>query len=111
MHIVLFEPEIPANTGNISRTCAVTGTTLHLIEPLGFSIDDKHLKRAGLDYWKFLDLENGNGRHFTVLHLYTGYKLTDKPISDMTVLQYSAVLKIAEEIMKFKNGNKPMVVI
>ena len=56
-------------------------------------------------------MENGKGRHFTVLHLYTGYKLTDKPISDMTVLQYSAVLKIAEEIMKFKNGNKPMVVI
>ncbi|MDD2569428.1 MAG: tRNA (uridine(34)/cytosine(34)/5-carboxymethylaminomethyluridine(34)-2'-O)-methyltransferase TrmL [Clostridia bacterium] len=56
MHIVLFQPEIPANTGNISRTCAVTKTTLHLIEPLGFSIDDKHLKRAGLDYWDKLNL-------------------------------------------------------
>lgn len=50
-HIVLFEPEIPANTGNISRTCAATDTHLHLIEPLGFQTDDKHLKRAGLDYW------------------------------------------------------------
>lgn len=50
-HIVLFEPLIPANTGNISRTCAGTNTILHLIEPLGFSTDDKHLKRAGLDYW------------------------------------------------------------
>ncbi len=56
MHIVLFEPEIPANTGNISRTCAVTGTHLHLIEPLGFSISDRHLKRAGLDYWDKLTL-------------------------------------------------------
>ena len=50
-HIVLFEPQIPANTGNIARTCAATNTTLHLIEPLGFSTDDKQLKRAGLDYW------------------------------------------------------------
>ena len=56
MHVVLFQPEIPSNTGNISRTCAVTGVSLHLIEPLGFSIDDKHLKRAGLDYWDKLDL-------------------------------------------------------
>ena len=49
-HIVLFEPQIPANTGNIARTCAATNSPLHLIEPLGFSTDDKHLKRAGLDY-------------------------------------------------------------
>ncbi|MBO9605546.1 MAG: tRNA (uridine(34)/cytosine(34)/5-carboxymethylaminomethyluridine(34)-2'-O)-methyltransferase TrmL [Paenibacillaceae bacterium] len=50
-HIVLVEPEIPANTGNISRTCAATGTHLHLVRPLGFNTDDKTLKRAGLDYW------------------------------------------------------------
>ncbi|KRN89064.1 tRNA (uridine(34)/cytosine(34)/5-carboxymethylaminomethyluridine(34)-2'-O)-methyltransferase TrmL [Ligilactobacillus ceti] len=50
-HIVLFEPVMPANTGNIARTCAATNTHLHLIEPLGFSTDDKYLKRAGLDYW------------------------------------------------------------
>lgn len=56
MHIVLFEPEIPSNTGNISRTCAVTGITLHLIKPLGFSLADRYLKRAGLDYWDKLDL-------------------------------------------------------
>lgn len=56
IHIVLFEPEIPPNTGNIARTCAATGTSLHLIKPLGFSIDDKHVKRAGLDYWDLLDL-------------------------------------------------------
>jgi tRNA (cytidine/uridine-2'-O-)-methyltransferase len=56
MHIVLVEPEIPTNTGNISRTCAVTCSSLHLVRPLGFSTDDKHLKRAGLDYWQHLDL-------------------------------------------------------
>lgn len=56
-NIVLVEPEIPANTGNISRTCAVTGCSLHLIKPLGFSIDDKHLKRAGLDYWDMLNIK------------------------------------------------------
>lgn len=56
MHIVLVEPEIPANTGNISRTCAATGAVLHLVRPLGFSTDDKQLKRAGLDYWHLLDI-------------------------------------------------------
>ena len=56
MEIVLYEPEIPSNTGNISRTCAVTGSALHLIEPLGFSLSDRYLKRAGLDYWDKLDL-------------------------------------------------------
>lgn len=55
-HIVLVEPEIPQNTGNIARTCAVTGSALHLVRPLGFSVDDKHLKRAGLDYWGALDI-------------------------------------------------------
>ena len=55
-NVVLIEPEIPANTGNISRTCAATGARLHLIRPLGFEIDDKHLKRAGLDYWRLLDV-------------------------------------------------------
>ena len=56
MQIVLFEPEIPPNTGSVARLCAATLTPLHLIEPLGFKIDDKHLKRAGLDYWEFVDL-------------------------------------------------------
>lgn len=55
-HIVLVAPEIPQNTGNIARTCAVTGTALHLVKPLGFSIDDKHVRRAGLDYWNDLTL-------------------------------------------------------
>lgn len=56
IHVVLFEPEIPPNTGNVARTCAATGTPLHLVEPLGFSISDKHVRRAGLDYWESLDL-------------------------------------------------------
>jgi tRNA (cytidine/uridine-2'-O-)-methyltransferase len=56
MNIVLLEPEIPANTGNIGRTCVATGTKLHLIEPLGFDISDKAVRRAGMDYWKDLDL-------------------------------------------------------
>ena len=53
----MFQPEIPPNTGSIARLCAATLTPLHLIEPLGFKIDDKHLKRAGLDYWEFVDLQ------------------------------------------------------
>lgn len=56
LHVVLYQPEIPANTGNIARTCAATNTTLHLIRPLGFSTDDKMLKRAGLDYWEFVNV-------------------------------------------------------
>jgi tRNA (cytidine/uridine-2'-O-)-methyltransferase len=56
INIVLHEPEIPQNTGNIARTCAATGAALHLIKPLGFTIDDKKLKRAGLDYWDKLDI-------------------------------------------------------
>ncbi|GIN62725.1 putative tRNA (cytidine(34)-2'-O)-methyltransferase [Robertmurraya siralis] len=56
VHVVLYQPEIPANTGNIARTCAATDTTLHLIRPLGFSTDDKMLKRAGLDYWEYVNI-------------------------------------------------------
>ncbi|MDE5908947.1 MAG: tRNA (cytidine(34)-2'-O)-methyltransferase [Lachnospiraceae bacterium] len=56
MHIILHQPEIPANTGNIGRTCVATGTDLHLIEPLGFRLTEKDLKRAGMDYWEHLDV-------------------------------------------------------
>ena len=91
-HIVLVEPEIPQNTGNIARTCAVTGAVLHLVEPLGFSIDDRQLKRAGLDYWHLLDIrlyhdledffrKNPNGRYFYLTtkatHAYTEPKFQD----------------------------------
>ena len=67
MHVVLHQPEIPANTGNIGRTCVATGTSLHLIEPLGFSLEEKQLKRAGMDYWEHLDV-----------HRYTNYQTFQK---------------------------------
>lgn len=85
-NIVLVEPEIPSNTGNISRTCAVTGASLHLVRPLGFDISDKQVKRAGLDYWEYLDIheyenieeffeKNRGGRFFfcttKAKHVYT----------------------------------------
>ena len=60
LNIVMCEPEIPQNTGNIARTCAITGAKLHLIYPIGFSINDKYLKRAGLDYWDKLEIEEHN---------------------------------------------------
>ena len=61
LNIVLVEPQIPQNTGNIARTCAVTGARLHLVKPMGFSVDDKKLKHAGLDYWHFLDISYYDG--------------------------------------------------
>lgn len=60
LNIVLVEPEIPHNTGSIARTCALTATSLHLVRPLGFSVDDKHMKRAGLDYWHLVDIHYYN---------------------------------------------------
>ena len=65
-HIVLFEPLMPANTGNIARTCAGTNTELHLIEPLGFSTDDKYLKRAGLDYWNDVNIKKYENLQFLI---------------------------------------------
>lgn len=65
LHIVLFQPEIPPNTGNVGRLCAVTGCRLHLIHPLGFAINDKELRRAGMDYWRSLDVhEHANWESF-----------------------------------------------
>lgn len=93
IHIVLHEPEIPQNTGNIARTCAATGASLHLIRPMGFTVDDKKLKRAGLDYWDKLDityydgLDDFNAKHphahifyFTTKgkHLYTEVQYPDE---------------------------------
>ena len=86
LNIVLVEPQIPQNTGNIARTCAATGASLHLIKPMGFTVDDKKLKRAGLDYWYLLDItyydslddfykknEGGNFYYFTTKgqHIYS----------------------------------------
>ncbi|WP_284139542.1 MULTISPECIES: tRNA (uridine(34)/cytosine(34)/5-carboxymethylaminomethyluridine(34)-2'-O)-methyltransferase TrmL [unclassified Virgibacillus] len=69
LHIVLYQPEIPANTGNIARTCLATDTTLHLVHPLGFSTDDKMLRRAGLDYWKHVDIQE----HDSLEEVYTKF--------------------------------------
>ncbi|MFD2042842.1 tRNA (uridine(34)/cytosine(34)/5-carboxymethylaminomethyluridine(34)-2'-O)-methyltransferase TrmL [Ornithinibacillus salinisoli] len=70
LHVVLYQPEIPANTGNIARTCLATGVTLHLIHPLGFSTDDKMVRRAGLDYWKNVDIQEYN----SIQELYDRYQ-------------------------------------
>lgn len=93
LNIVLIEPEIPQNTGNISRTCAATGARLHLVKPFGFEINDKHLKRAGLDYWQYLDItyyesqaeffEKNKGENFyffttKALHRHTEVSYPDK---------------------------------
>jgi tRNA (cytidine/uridine-2'-O-)-methyltransferase len=69
MHVILHQPEIPSNTGNIGRTCVATGTSLHLIEPLGFHLDEKAVKRSGMDYWPLLDVSRYiNFEEFQKMH-------------------------------------------
>lgn len=82
INVVLLEPEIPQNTGNIARTCAATDSALHLIRPLGFDVDDKHLKRAGLDYWQYLDL-----------HFYDGWEHFLKENGDKALFFFSTKAK------------------
>ena len=72
LNVVLVEPEIPQNAGNIARTCAVTGSKLHMVRPLGFEVTDKHLKRAGLDYWHFLDITYYDSIEEVMDKYYTG---------------------------------------
>ncbi len=90
MNIILHEPEIPQNTGNIARTCAATGAKLHLIEPLGFSIDEKNLKRAGLDYWELLDVKTyKNFEDFLIQNNHPKiYMATTKSKQTYTEVQY-----------------------
>jgi tRNA (cytidine/uridine-2'-O-)-methyltransferase len=90
LNIVLFEPEIPQNTGNIARTCAAIGARLHLVHPLGYSLDEKHLRRAGLDYWPLVTIvEYENVDRFMEIH---GDKelffFTTKALHDYTDVQY-----------------------
>lgn len=90
MHIVLVEPEIPGNTGNIARLCAAEHLTLHLVEPLGFQIDDKHLKRAGLDYWDLLDV-HVHPNYDSVVRMLAGhhfYLNTTEAIRSYTDISY-----------------------
>lgn len=113
LNIVLVEPEIPQNTGNIARTCAATGTRLHIIEPMGFKIDDRKLKRAGLDYWHLLDITyyknlddffeknpNGQYRYFTTKAL---NKHTDVEYNDNVYLFFGKETKGLPEDLLFKN--------
>lgn len=98
INVVLYQPEIPANTGNIARTCAATYTTLHLIRPLGFSTDDKMLRRAGLDYWKFVNIiyydsieeffEKTAGGNYYLLTKFGQKPHTTFDYSDTTVQHY-----------------------
>ena len=100
IHIVLYQPEIPQNTGNIARTCAAAGACLHLIKPLGFSTEDRYLKRAGLDYWNLVDVfEYEDFREFKSKNPQGNFAyLTKRPqspttglISEATCFLYSGV--------------------
>lgn len=94
LNIVLFEPEIPQNTGNIGRTCVLTDCKLHLIKPMGFSIDEKSVKRAGLDYWSYLELEV----HESLEDLYKKYQ-------GATFYYSTTKAKKLYSGVKYKNGD------
>lgn len=94
LNIVLFQPEIPQNTGNIARTCVLTKCKLHLIKPLGFSLDEKHLRRAGLDYWKYLDME-----------IYESYDELREKYKESTFYFSTTHGKKFYHEMKFKEGD------
>lgn len=94
LNIVLYEPEIPHNTGAIARTCVLTHSKLHLIKPLGFSIDDKHLKRAGLDYWPLLEME-----------VYENYKDFMDKNKDKTIYYSTTKTSHIYTDVKFKDGD------
>ncbi|MDD4083811.1 MAG: tRNA (cytidine(34)-2'-O)-methyltransferase [Sphaerochaetaceae bacterium] len=116
LHVVLFEPEIPPNTGNIARTCAVVGATLHLVKPLGFSLDEKYIRRAGLDYWPLVKLveyeniadfmtkhENDNLFFLTTKahHLYSDSIYNEKEMNqDIYLIFGKESAGIPEEILK-----------
>lgn len=92
LHIVLVEPEIPGNTGNISRLCAATGCELHLVKPLGFSVDDRYLKRAGLDYWHLVKIHYHDSFE-QVMELYKEHNFyfnTTKAVRLHTDVQYQS---------------------
>ncbi len=112
MNIVLVEPEIPQNAGNIARTCAVTGSVLHMVRPLGFEITDKQLKRAGLDYWHFLDIRYYDSIEEVMDKYYTGdnfwfystkakYIHSDAPYKDGDFLVFGKETKgLPEQLLK-----------
>ncbi|MCM1530423.1 MAG: tRNA (uridine(34)/cytosine(34)/5-carboxymethylaminomethyluridine(34)-2'-O)-methyltransferase TrmL [Alistipes sp.] len=116
LNIVLVEPQIPQNTGNISRTCAVTGARLHLIKPMGFEVTDKHLKRAGLDYWDKLSItyydsledffeknSDGNFFYFTTKGKYVH---SEKNYPDNSFLIFGREDKGLPEKLLYENSDK-----
>lgn len=116
LNIVLIEPEIPQNTGNIARTCAATGARLHLVEPMGFKVDDKKLKRAGLDYWHLLDItyykdtkdffeknKDGNFFYFSTKAI---HRHTDVEYPDNTYLVFGKETKGLPEELLLANPEK-----
>lgn len=94
-NIVLVEPEIPQNAGNIARTCAVTGSILHLVRPLGFEVSDKYLKRAGLDYWNYLDI-----RYYDSIE-----EVMDKYYNGSNFWFYSTKAKYIHSEAQYKDGD------
>ncbi|MDE6029280.1 MAG: tRNA (uridine(34)/cytosine(34)/5-carboxymethylaminomethyluridine(34)-2'-O)-methyltransferase TrmL [Clostridiales bacterium] len=113
-NIVLYQPEIPQNTGNISRTCACTGSALHIIRPMGFEITDKHLKRAGLDYWDKLNLtyydsleeffqKTANGGRYFYLSKKASKRYTDIDFKDGDYLIFGKETKGLPEHIVFDN--------
>lgn len=95
LNVVLVEPEIPQNAGNIARTCAVTGTKLHLVRPLGFEVSDKYLKRAGLDYWHLVD----------ICYYDSIEEVMDKFYDGKNFYFFSTKAKIIHSDAKFKDGD------
>lgn len=95
LNVVLVEPEIPQNAGNIARTCAVTGSVLHMVRPLGFEVSDKYLKRAGLDYWHLVDI-----RYYDSLD-----ELMDKYYNGNNFYFYSTKAKTIHSDAKYKDGD------
>jgi tRNA (cytidine/uridine-2'-O-)-methyltransferase len=94
LHVALWEPEIPPNTGNVARLCAATGATMHLVGHLGFRLDDKHLRRAGLDYWPHVDVR----RHVSMEEF-------EAALPDARVILISAKVSTPYSRMRFRHGD------
>lgn len=116
LNIVLVEPEIPQNTGNIARTCACTGASLHIVKPMGFEISDKHLKRSGLDYWHLLDItfyenlddffEKNRDGHFFFFTTKALNRHTDVSYPDNSFIFFGKETKGLPEELLLKNPEK-----
>jgi tRNA (cytidine/uridine-2'-O-)-methyltransferase len=120
LNIVMVEPEIPQNTGNVARTCAATGASLHLVEPMGFKIDDKKLKRAGLDYWHLLDInyyknlddffEKNVGGNFFYFSTKAKNIYSDIAYPDNTFLIFGKETKGLPEKLLYENQEKSVII-